>query len=44
MEKHEFDEMCVCGICNHSISEDCKNQECACCINFHIRSGIAETA
>ena len=44
MKKHDFDDVCVCGVCSHRISEDCKNSECACCLNFHIRSGITETA
>jgi len=44
MKESNFDDVCVCGLCSHRVSEDCKNQECACCINFHIRSGIVETA
>jgi len=48
MKKYSFEEVCVCGVCNHRVSEDCVNKECDCCLNFHIRSGhsakLTETA
>ena len=30
---------CECGICGHFSERECFKKECACCINFHMRSG-----
>lgn len=30
---------CECGICGHYSEEECLGKECACCVNFHLRSG-----
>ena len=29
---------CECGICGHMNESDCKEKECTCCYNFHIRA------
>ena len=30
---------CECGICGHHQEQECIKNECACCLNFHERSG-----
>jgi len=30
---------CTCGICGHHTEQECLENECKCCSNFHIRSG-----
>lgn len=34
-----MDRGCECGICGHHSEEECIRIECACCSNFHSRSG-----
>ena len=41
---NDIDKVCVCGVCNHRAQDDCVDSECKCCLNFHIRSGVTETA
>ena len=31
---------CECGICGHFSENECIKNECKCCSNFHLRSGI----
>ncbi|KAG2479115.1 MAG: hypothetical protein NPMRth3_820003 [Nitrosopumilales archaeon] len=30
---------CECGICGHTIDQECIMNDCDCCVNFHVRSG-----
>jgi hypothetical protein len=30
---------CECGMCDHVSDKECIEEECKCCINFHLRSG-----
>lgn len=30
---------CECGICCHFTENECIDNECVCCNNFHMRSG-----
>jgi len=30
---------CECGICGHTIDQECIINDCDCCVNFHKHSG-----
>lgn len=36
---HNMKIHCECGICGHTVDQECIMNDCDCCVNFHVRSG-----
>ncbi len=42
LQKKQLENMkihCECGICGHTVDQECIMNDCDCCVNFHVRSG-----